>query len=73
MYNSQASIFHLQGEGGKFRRAPSWRKKFRTKDSKSRDSGDEGDVADNASPQHVRRSGADAVIANKSTETARNF
>ena len=25
----------LQGEGGKFKRAPSWRKKFRSKDSGS--------------------------------------
>nr|XP_022324865.1 liprin-alpha-1-like isoform X1 [Crassostrea virginica] len=31
-----------EGEGGKLRRAPSWRKKFRTKD-RSRESGDEGE------------------------------
>ena len=36
------SFFLLQGEGGKFRRAPSWRKKFRNKEGSR--SGEEGEA-----------------------------
>ncbi|XP_012935306.1 liprin-alpha-1 [Aplysia californica] len=61
-----------EGEGGKFRRAPSWRKKFRNKDSKS---GEEGEATAagavpsppetyvHSSPQHARRNTALASAA----------
>ncbi|XP_067655318.1 liprin-alpha-1-like isoform X2 [Haliotis asinina] len=60
-----------EGEGGKFRRAPSWRKKFRTKDSKGRESGEEGETTAETyvqqSPQHTRRA-PDNSVARRSTE-----
>ena len=67
----------LQGEGGKLRRAPSWRKKFRQKD-KSRESGDEAEPNPNEgqnqqSPQHSRRGGADNSMHRRTTEHMRNF
>lgn len=71
-------MFCFQGEGGKLRRAPSWRKKFRTKD-KSRDSDDGEPLTDSQnqqSPQHVRRGVADnssSVQRNRPTEQLRNF
>ncbi|KAK3102611.1 hypothetical protein FSP39_012641 [Pinctada imbricata] len=66
-----------EGEGGKLRRAPSWRKKFRQKD-KSRESGDEADANSSdsqtqQSPQHVRRGGADNSMHRRTTEHMRNF
>ncbi|XP_033752745.1 liprin-alpha-1-like isoform X9 [Pecten maximus] len=65
-----------EGEGGKFRRAPSWRKKFRTKD-KSREGGEEGEAGESGtqtpqpaqtqpsqqSPQHARRGTDNAAAA----------
>ncbi|XP_060072414.1 liprin-alpha-1-like isoform X7 [Ylistrum balloti] len=65
-----------EGEGGKFRRAPSWRKKFRTKD-KSREGGEEGEAGEagtqtpqpsqaqpsQQSPQHARRGTDNAAAA----------
>ncbi|XP_061181400.1 liprin-alpha-1-like isoform X2 [Saccostrea echinata] len=67
-----------EGEGGKLRRAPSWRKKFRTKD-KSRESGDEGEPSGTEgqtqqSPQHVRRQGgADNSMHRRTTEHMMNY
>ncbi|XP_071100365.1 liprin-alpha-1-like isoform X2 [Haliotis cracherodii] len=65
------SLPPTQGEGGKFRRAPSWRKKFRTKDSKGREGGEEGETTAETyvqqSPQHTRRA-PDNSVARRSTE-----
>uniref|UniRef100_A0A0B6ZM17 SAM domain-containing protein n=1 Tax=Arion vulgaris TaxID=1028688 RepID=A0A0B6ZM17_9EUPU len=63
-----------EGEGGKFRRAPSWRKKFRGKDSKSGETGEAtaaGAIPNppetyaHSSPQHHHRSAvlASAMVA----------
>jgi hypothetical protein len=61
--------FLIQGEGGKVRRAPSWRKKFRGKDSKSGEAGEAtaaGAIPNppetyaHSSPHHLHRS---AVLA----------
>eukprot|EP00105_Crassostrea_gigas_P037211 XP_019921359.1 PREDICTED: uncharacterized protein LOC109618333 [Crassostrea gigas] len=66
------------GEGGKLRRAPSWRKKFRTKD-RSRESGDEGEPSGTEgqtqqSPQHSRRQGgADNSMHRRTTEHMMNY
>ncbi|XP_069132237.1 liprin-alpha-1-like isoform X8 [Argopecten irradians] len=68
-----------EGEGGKFRRAPSWRKKFRSKD-KSREGGEEGEAGETQtqpgqtqpnqqSPQHARR-GLDNAAAATTAATA---
>lgn len=71
-------IFFYQGEGGKLRRAPSWRKKFRTKD-RSRESGDEGESGGTEgqtqqSPQHARRQGgADNSMHRRTTEHMMNY
>lgn len=68
----------FQGEGGKLRRAPSWRKKFRTKD-RSRESGDEGEPSGTEgqtqqSPQHSRRQGgADNSMHRRTTEHMMNY
>ncbi|XP_021358460.1 liprin-alpha-1-like isoform X2 [Mizuhopecten yessoensis] len=73
-----------EGEGGKFRRAPSWRKKFRTKD-KSREGGEEGEAGEagtqtpqpaqtqssQQSPQHARRGTDNATAAVATTATQR--
>lgn len=67
-----------EGEGGKLRRAPSWRKKFRTKD-RSRESGDEGEPSGTEgqtqqSPQHSRRQGgADNSMHRRTTEHMMNY
>ncbi|XP_022339572.1 liprin-alpha-1-like isoform X7 [Crassostrea virginica] len=67
-----------EGEGGKLRRAPSWRKKFRTKD-RSRESGDEGESGGTEgqtqqSPQHARRQGgADNSMHRRTTEHMMNY
>ncbi|KAK6191456.1 hypothetical protein SNE40_003142 [Patella caerulea] len=62
-----------EGEGGKFRRAPSWRKKFRSKDGKSREGGEEGGdttgEVGKQSPQHIRRSGTDSSMSRSRTAT----
>ncbi|XP_076115073.1 liprin-alpha-1-like isoform X10 [Mytilus galloprovincialis] len=61
-----------EGEGGKLRRAPSWRKKFRQKD-KSKDSGDEAEPAESQqSPQHPRR-GNDNSMERRPNENGRTF
>ncbi|KAL5007559.1 hypothetical protein ScPMuIL_016365 [Solemya velum] len=63
-----------EGEGGKFRRAPSWRKKFRTKD-KGREGGEENEAGENygqQSPQHSRR-GPESSLQRRSTETMANI
>lgn len=61
-----------EGEGGKLRRAPSWRKKFRQKD-KSKDSGDEAEPTESQqSPQHPRR-GVESSMERRSTENGRTF
>ncbi|XP_013085125.2 liprin-alpha-1-like isoform X1 [Biomphalaria glabrata] len=74
-----------EGEGGRFRRAPSWRKKFRNKDSKSGEEGEATaagavpsppDTYVQSSPQHLRRhtalanAAAAAAAANSATVTA---
>lgn len=65
-------LFIFQGEGGKLRRAPSWRKKFRQKD-KSKDSGDEAEPAESQqSPQHPRR-GNDNSMERRPNENGRTF
>lgn len=71
-------LIFFQGEGGKLRRAPSWRKKFRTKD-RSRESGDEGEPSGTEgqtqqSPQHSRRQGgADNSMHRRTTEHMMNY
>lgn len=67
----------LQGEGGRFRRAPSWRKKFRNKD-RSKDGGDDVETgtepADQESPQgHRKPVGSGSAQQLRTTETMRNF
>ena len=61
----------FQGEGGKLRRAPSWRKKFRQKD-KSKDSEDEAEPTESQSPQNPRR-GAESSAERRTTENGRTF
>ena len=76
-FNDNVDFFY-QGEGGKLRRAPSWRKKFRTKD-RSRESGDEGESGGTEgqtqqSPQHARRQGgADNSMHRRTTEHMMNY
>jgi len=73
------AFFSKQGEGGRFRRAPSWRKKFRNKDrSKDGSEESEGGGAETSppqsSPQSTRRSvGPGSAIQQRVTETMRNF
>ncbi|WAR01620.1 LIPA1-like protein [Mya arenaria] len=66
-----------QGEGGRFRRAPSWRKKFRNKD-RSKDGGEDGEGseagAQGSSPQVQRRMTGPGLAGQlQMTETMRNF
>ncbi|XP_052798888.1 liprin-alpha-1-like isoform X1 [Mya arenaria] len=66
-----------EGEGGRFRRAPSWRKKFRNKD-RSKDSGEDGEGseagAQGSSPQVQRRMTGPGLAGQlQMTETMRNF
>ncbi|XP_060566887.1 liprin-alpha-1-like isoform X1 [Ruditapes philippinarum] len=66
-----------EGEGGKFRRAPSWRKKFRNKD-KSKDGSEDGEGGaepGQESPQGPRRAasvGPGSALQQRTTETMRN-
>ncbi|XP_053384775.1 liprin-alpha-1-like isoform X4 [Mercenaria mercenaria] len=65
-----------EGEGGRFRRAPSWRKKFRNKD-KSKDGSEEGEGGaepGQESPQGPRRGavGPGSALQQRTTETMRN-
>ncbi|XP_025084759.1 liprin-alpha-1-like isoform X7 [Pomacea canaliculata] len=68
-----------EGEGGKLRRAPSWRKKFRTKDptGKTVEEADPGvpigatpDPFSQPSPQHARRATATATATSTATPPA---
>ncbi|XP_060594259.1 liprin-alpha-1-like isoform X5 [Ruditapes philippinarum] len=66
-----------EGEGGKFRRAPSWRKKFRNKD-KSKDGSEDGEGGaepGQESPPGPRRAasvGPGSALQQRTTETMRN-
>ncbi|XP_052233492.1 liprin-alpha-1-like isoform X3 [Dreissena polymorpha] len=66
-----------EGEGGRFRRAPSWRKKFRNKERSNdgSDPGSEGgEPGDQSPPQGPRRmTGPGSAQQLQMTETMRNF